>query len=140
MSSNNTYSLTVNASTKHLAEVREFVANHATQIGFDDKEVSDIRLAVDEACTNIIKHAYKFDEKQNVIIKLGYNKDRFWVSLTDRGRSFNPESYSKPDLREQMKQRKRGGVGVYLIRELMDEVEYLTKDDVNVIRMYKNRN
>lgn len=139
MTSNNTYTLVVNASTGYLAEVRNFVAEHASNFGFDDKQVSDIRLAVDEACTNIIKHAYNFDQDQSVEIKIGLKGEKLWVSLKDTGDAFDPRKYSKPDLREQMKNRKRGGVGVFLIKKLMDEVEYVKMDDANVIRMYKKR-
>lgn len=139
MTGKNTYSLTVNASTHHLSEVRDFVATHATEFGFSDPEISDIRLAVDEAYTNIIKHAYKYDKSQNVEISLGYKKGRIWISLVDNGNSFDPETYSDPNIKRQVKEKRRGGVGVYLIRELMDEVEYLKKGDGNEIRIYKNK-
>ncbi|MEX0994879.1 MAG: ATP-binding protein [Balneolaceae bacterium] len=139
MTRNQTYSIKVNASTRHLAKVRNFVEKYADKFGFDEKTVSDIRLAVDEACTNIIKHAYQFDESKDVEIKLGFKDDWICISLTDQGNTFNPESYSKPDIQKQMKLKKRGGVGVYLIRQLMDDVEYLKKDNSNEIRMYKKR-
>jgi len=139
LTANHTHKLIVNASTSRLADVRKFIAEKAQNFGFDEKDVSDIRLAVDEACTNIIKHAYKYDDKQNVEILIGIDDDKLFVTLTDTGETFDPSKYSKPDLRKQMKAKQRGGVGVYLIRKLMDEVEYLKKKDHNMIRMYKNR-
>jgi len=57
--SNNIHSLSVEASTSQLAKVRDFVAEHAERLGLSEKEIGNIRLAVDEAYTNIIKHAYK---------------------------------------------------------------------------------
>jgi serine/threonine-protein kinase RsbW len=137
---NNTYKLIVNASTHRLAEVRKFVADKAMRFGFDEDQISDIRLAVDEACTNIIKHAYNYDESQNVVIRMKLMNNKLCVSLMDTGNTFDPNKYSKPDLRKQMKSKKRGGVGVYLIQKLMDDVEYLKMDDHNLIRMYKNLN
>lgn len=134
-----TYSISVQASTEHLAEVRDFVAKHASEFGFKKQEVADIRLAVDEAYTNIIKHAYKNDEQKSVDIKLGYNGDTFWISLLDTGDAFDPKNYSKPDVRQKIKEKKRGGVGVYLIRKLMDDVEYHTRGSVNEIRMTKTK-
>ncbi len=134
-----TYSISVQASTEHLAEVRNFVAKHAAEFGFAQQDVEDIRLAVDEAYTNIIKHAYKNDEHKSVDIKLGYNSKQFWISLLDTGDAFDPSDYSKPDVRQKIKEKKRGGVGVYLIRKLMDSVEYQTKGSVNEIRMTKNK-
>ncbi|HLR32513.1 MAG TPA: ATP-binding protein, partial [Fodinibius sp.] len=54
-----TYNITVRASTEYLSKVRDFVGKHAASYGFNKQEVADIRLAVDEAYTNIIKHAYQ---------------------------------------------------------------------------------
>ncbi|MEX2600871.1 MAG: ATP-binding protein [Balneolaceae bacterium] len=127
------------ASTANLADVRDFVAEHANRFGFSDREVSNIRLAVDEACTNIIKHAYDFDENQTVVITVSFEGNQIRISLLDHGLAFNPDTYSKPDLQKQMIKKKRGGVGVYLIRKLMDEVIYMKTKNGNEIRMYKKR-
>ena len=133
------YTMTVQASTEHLSEVREFVAKHASNFGFKQQEVADIRLAVDEAYTNIIKHAYKHDDSKSVEIELGYNSNEFWVSLLDRGRTFDPSTYTEPNVRKKIKEKKRGGVGVYLIKNLMDEVEYVKEGSLNEIRMTKKK-
>ncbi|MDR9415378.1 MAG: ATP-binding protein [Gracilimonas sp.] len=133
----NIQTLTVEASTEHLAKVRNFVAAHAEQIGLDQKDVSEIRLAVDEAYTNIIKHAYKNDAKMNVNIEIGSNGEQLWISLMDEGKSFDPSSYNEPDLMQRIKEKKRGGMGVYLIRKLMDQVQYNRTGHTNEIRMVK---
>lgn len=133
------HTMSVEASTKHLAKVRDFVAKHATDCGFKKQDVADIRLAVDEAYTNIIKHSYKYDDQKSVEIELGYNENEFWVSLLDVGESFDPSSYTEPDVRQQIKNKKRGGVGVYLIKKLMDDVQYLNDGSTNEIRMTKKR-
>lgn len=137
--STTTYSISVQASTEHLAKVRDFVAKHASEYGFKKQDVADIRLAVDEAYTNIIKHAYKNDQHKSVDIELGYDRNKFWVSLLDTGDAFDPANYSEPDVRRKIKEKKRGGVGVYLIRKLMDDVKYHTDGPVNEIRMTKKR-
>lgn len=139
MAKSTTYSISVQASTKQLAEVRNFVAKYAKEFGFNKQDVADIQLAVDEAYTNIIKHAYQHDEQKKVDIELGYNSNVFWVSLMDTGDAFDPSSYSKPDVRQKIKEKKRGGVGVYLIRKLMDDVQYHTEGSVNKIRMTKTK-
>ncbi len=129
----------MNASTEHLAEVRNFVGGHAKNFGFTKQQVSDIRLAVDEAFTNIIKHAYENNDEQKVEIVLGCENDQFWISLFDTGRSFSIANYKKPDVKKKVKHKKRGGVGVYLIKKLMDNVEYLHQGSRNEIRMTKKR-
>lgn len=137
--STTTHSISVQASTEHLSEVRDFVAEHATNCGFKKQDVADIRLAVDEAYTNIIKHAYKNDKQKSVDIELGYNSSKLWISLLDTGDAFDPSNYSQPDVRKKIKEKKRGGVGVYLIKKLMDNVEYRTEGSVNEIRMTKRK-
>ncbi|MBD3617506.1 MAG: ATP-binding protein [Gracilimonas sp.] len=131
-------SLSVEASTEHLAEVRDFVAAHAENIGLSQKDISEIRLAVDEAYTNIIKHAYKNSPTEKVEIEIGSDTDHLWISLMDKGKSFDPNSYSEPDLMKRIKAKKRGGMGVYLIRKVMDHVQYNRKGQINEIRMVKN--
>lgn len=129
--------LSVEASTEHLAQVRDFVAAYAEHIGLTQKDISEIRLAVDEAYTNIIKHAYKGNPTKKVHIEIGSDSDQLWISLTDKGKSFDPNTYHEPDLMQRIKEKKRGGMGVYLIRKLMDQVQYNRKDHANEIRMVK---
>jgi serine/threonine-protein kinase RsbW len=132
-------SISVPASTAYISAVRDFVGLYANQFGFNDREVDEIRLAVDEAYTNVIKHAYQYDENQRVLISIGAVSDEFWISITDQGKAFNPELYSEPDIKERIRLKKRGGVGVYLIRKLMDAVEYSNMGGTNEIRMTKRR-
>ncbi len=135
-----TYIKKIQASTENLAEVREFVSKHASDHGFSKKNISDIRLAVDEACTNIIKHAYNYDKSKVVSIELEFNNNQLIVVLSDYGIGFNPDSYEKPNIPEQIKLKKRGGMGVHLIRNLMDKVVYQKSDGKNILYMKKNRN
>lgn len=133
------YNITVEATTDHLAEVRNFVAKHAEACGFTKKQSSDIRLAVDEAFTNIIEHAYKNNKNKKIELEFECNGKQLRISLLDSGNSFCEKDYKKPDVKERIKQKKRGGVGVYLIKELMDEVNYNRRDNFNEIRMIKRR-
>jgi len=133
------YSITVSASTAQIADVRDFVARHAAAYGFSDEDVHDIRLAVDEAYTNVIKHAYNFDASKKVKVKISTGNGKFTISLSDEGTAFDPASYEKPDVAERVMLRKRGGVGVYLIQKLMDDVEYRKDGKYNEILMSKKR-
>ncbi len=135
-----TYKKTVGASTENLSDIRDFVASHAQKYGFDDNIVADIRLAVDEACTNIIKHAYSNDPKENLEITIEVDDEKFMIYLVDRGDGFDVKTYQKPDLKKQIEQKKRGGMGVHLMLNLMDEVTYQVKNNMNVLCMSKNRN
>ena len=135
---NKIYTLSVSSSTKYLSQVRDFVAAHAQKFGLTEKEISEICLAVDEAYTNIIKHAYKNCPNNLVKIEMGKDKNKLWISILDKGESFKPEEYKAPDILKRVKNKQRGGMGVFLIQKLMDQVYYARKGTMNEIRMVKN--
>lgn len=137
MGTNSTYRKTISASTKNLSEVRNFVAQHATSHGFERQQIADIRLAVDEAITNIIKHAYNGEENHTIEIDVTFKNDRVCIKLFDTGTTFNLKAFPQPDIKEKIKQKKRGGMGVYLIHSLMDDVSYGREDDANKMVMCK---
>ena len=134
------YQKSIGASTENLSEVRKFVTNYAQKHGFSKDQIADIRLAVDEAATNIIKHAYKSDDSQTLTIKLEFDDEKLCVTLTDQGISFDVKKYKSPDIKQQIAKKKRGGMGIHLMKNLMDEVSYKVKNQENVLRMSKNRN
>jgi len=138
VSTKNEHIILVSASTDRIADVRNFVGKHAAAAGFSSEDVDDIRLAVDEAYTNVIKHAYNFDASKMVSVKVTFNKkNEFLITIADEGRSFNPDSYTEPNIKERIMLRKRGGVGVFLIHKLMDRVEYRKHGIQNEIVMSK---
>ena len=126
-----THKLTIPSATRYLVDVRDFVTGHAAEAGFEEMVIEQLKLAVDEACTNVIKHAYK-DEGENLIdLAVIVSDDKFVVRLRDRGVGFSPENYRKPQLAEDIGEGKRGGLGVDIMNRLMDRVEYRTHDGVN---------
>lgn len=127
----------VRASTEQIADVREFVGKHAEAYGFSDEDVHDIKLAVDEAYTNVIKHAYNFDASKMVSLSISARKDEFLITISDEGMAFDPDKYREPNIEERIMLRKRGGVGVYLIHQLMDRVEYRKEGSHNQILLTK---
>ncbi len=118
--------LTVKSTTNNLAIIREFVENIARESGFSKEIVSKISLAVDEACTNVIKHAYKFSPDREIKILTQFNDSKLTIRITDSGDKFDPNLIPEPNLKEYHKQKKVGGLGMFLMKKLMDEVQYLT--------------
>jgi len=119
-----TDSIHIESKTERLIAVRDFVSAAAQEFGFTDEEISKIALAVDEACTNVIKHAYKFDPGKKITVTVKRGKGVFEVSILDTGKQFNPAGVQTPDMKEYLSQFRRGGLGVYLMKTLMDKVEY----------------
>jgi serine/threonine-protein kinase RsbW len=119
-----TGTLHIESKTERLIAVRDFVSAAAREFGFGDEEISKIALAVDEACTNVIKHAYKFNPDKELTIKVKSGDGAFEVSICDTGNRFNPSTLKPPDMKEYLSHFRKGGLGVYLMKSLMDKVEY----------------
>ena len=119
-----TDTLQIESRTERLIVVRDFVSEAAREFGFPDEDISKIALAVDEACTNVIKHAYKFDPAKKLTISVKRGNGAFEVSIQDTGRRFNPTILQPPDMKEYLTHFRRGGLGVHLMKALMDKVEY----------------
>ena len=118
------FTLQVPSSTENLAIIREFVVNVGGQAGLQEAEISKLELAVDEACANVIEHAYGHDISKDVTVRATFDDAVLHVSVIDEGRGFDPASIPPNELDQLVKQRKSGGLGMRLIRTLMDEVQY----------------
>ncbi|MBR9978962.1 MAG: ATP-binding protein [Bacteroidetes bacterium] len=123
--------------------MRNFVSDAARRVGFDEGDVGKIELAIDEACTNIIKHAYRFNPDGLIEIRLstqesGQNSRKFVVEIFDSGLSFDSSQYSAPNMSEYFRKLRHGGLGILLMKKLMDEVEFgPSVGGRNAIRMVK---
>ncbi|PID63215.1 MAG: serine/threonine protein kinase [Ignavibacteriae bacterium] len=116
--------LTVTSSTDNLMKIREFIKTLALKIGFNEEEANKIILAVDEACTNIMKHAYNNSTKGRITIYVLSKNNKFTVSITDEGKHFNSNEIKEPDFKEYYEEKRVGGLGMFLMKKLMDEVTY----------------
>ncbi|MDX9758887.1 MAG: ATP-binding protein [Bacteroidota bacterium] len=135
--------LQIQSRTELLADMRSFVSNAARAFGFSEGEVGKIELAIDEACTNIIKHAYKYNPDGIIEIRLsvqsaGKTNRKFIVEILDSGVSFDSSKYTAPDMTEYFRKLRHGGLGIVLMKKLMDEVEFgPAVGDRNTIRLIK---
>jgi serine/threonine-protein kinase RsbW len=131
----------VKSRTENLSDIRNFIYSAAEDVGISKNVIDDIILAVDEACTNIIKHAYKYYPDGEIKIKLKYDLHKFTIIIIDHGVSFEPKRVPEPDLEKYYEQRKVGGLGMYLMKRLMDEVKYISiPGKYNQVLLSKNLN
>ncbi|MFA3782555.1 ATP-binding protein [Melioribacteraceae bacterium 4301-Me] len=129
--------LVVKSTTENLSLVRKFTKDAALYCGFDEDTASKIVLAVDEACTNIIKHAYKYSPQGEIFISINFVSPKFTVTITDKGNHFNPELVPVPNIKEYYKLKKVGGLGIFLMKKLMDEVSYSSIENTNKVVLTK---
>jgi len=130
--------VTFDADFDNLDEIRDFVGEAASQAGFSDKEIYAIQLAADEASSNIIEHAYAGMKGGKLEIECSLFEGGLQIVMRDQGKSFNPSSVPEPNVNADLSERKIGGLGMYLMRKLMDEVTYETSDETgNILTMIK---
>lgn len=125
-SKKNTGELIVKSRTENLSLIRDFISSQASSSGLSAEEIENIMLAVDEACTNIIKHAYKSYPEGDIVIKLESKRDKLIISIIDHGNTFDPTGVPDPDLQKYYRNGKVGGLGMYLMKTLMDDVKYIS--------------
>jgi len=96
-----------------------------------------MHVVIDELLTNIISYAYLDDETHDISIKVELSADRLKVSMVDDGIPFNPLGMETPDTELALEDRKIGGLGIHLVRKMMDRVSYRRRIDKNVITALK---
>lgn len=133
------FMLKVPSSTENLALIREFVGSAAQQAGFDSTEIAKLELAVDEACANVIEHAYGgHDVSKEVVIRATLDDQTLSIDIEDTGRGFDPELIQPEELERLISKRKTGGLGMRLMKTLMDEVHYeIEPGKKNALHMVK---
>jgi serine/threonine-protein kinase RsbW len=133
------YQLKVLSQTENLELVREFVSKIAQKVGLGETDINKIELAVDEACANVVKHAYDpatIIRPLHVAIEVDYQK--LTVIVTDQGKGFDLSKIRPIEMNQYLAEMKIGGLGIHLIKSLMDEVEFeINPGKKNQVRMVK---
>jgi serine/threonine-protein kinase RsbW len=138
-----TFSLKVPSSTENLAMIRDFVNGIGVRAGMSTAEVAKLELAVDEACANVIEHAYGPDVVKEVSVRATVDEDAVQIHVIDTGKGFDPDSIGTKTLEELVADRKSGGLGMRLMKTLMDEVHYEVipgeKNELHMVKRLKRR-
>ena len=119
---------------ENLSLIGDFIFDSMIASGLDARKIFEVQLAVDEACTNIIKYGYA-DEAGTINIICCMRNGELVVVIKDEGKPFDPTSVQPPDLNASLEERQMGGLGVHLIKTMMDEVRYESIDGKNVLTM-----
>jgi serine/threonine-protein kinase RsbW len=123
-----------------LAAIDEFVAEAAERAGFDSRTVYQIQLAVDEACSNIIEHAYGGEDRGVIECSQRIQDGTLTVVLRDYGQPFDPASVPEPDITADLDERTGGGLGLYFMYHIMDEVIFDFESQAgNVLTLVKRK-
>jgi serine/threonine-protein kinase RsbW len=130
-----TYTLSRAAELEVLPVFRDFIQRAGAEAGLSVDVCDDLKLAVDEACTNIIAHGYAGMDPGSIILDLRLAPDCVEVRLTDFGHAFEPSEAPAPDVSAALDDRPMGGFGLFFIYSTMDQVDYQTNEDGNCLTL-----
>lgn len=131
--------IVVPASMAHLKEIRDFIEQIGKKYKISDKIINSFKLVVDEACTNIIRHGYKDIKDGKITIRAIIRRLSVTIVVIDQGRSFDPRQVKDPDLQKYVQIGKKGGLGIHMMRKLMDDIQYNITGHGNELRLAKTR-
>lgn len=129
--------LVLPARLENLELMLKFIKEAAAALGFDDKKINQIQLASEEVLVNIINYAYP-DKNGNIEINYSVKEPKgLEVEILDWGILFNPLELPQPDITAPIEDRKIGGLGIHLVRKIMDEVSYKREQERNILTFVK---
>jgi len=124
------------AKPEYVGVIRLTLSGITSRMGYTYEEIEDMKIAISEACTNVVRHAYQEDEEGEMVIGFGVYQDKLEMMVTDYGRSFNfaekKQELGSYNASTTLDQIVEGGLGLYLIETLMDEVQVINQNGVTV--------
>jgi serine/threonine-protein kinase RsbW len=129
----------------YLGYIRSLVGDLARKIGFPEEEVAKIEMAVDEACSNVVKHAYSpkrasswKHQDPEIRMDVRAENNRLVIEINDHGQNFDFAAYRPTDVENRLEQMMPHGYGIFIMRKFMDEIQYSSNDrSGNTLRLVK---
>jgi serine phosphatase RsbU (regulator of sigma subunit)/anti-sigma regulatory factor (Ser/Thr protein kinase) len=126
------------AQKQYVSEIKEKITSLCREYNFNYKDVNNLLIVLDEACSNIIRHAYKDKpEGGDITFEIKVMEKGIYITLIDTGRGFNWKNFHTPDLNHYVDIGKKGGLGVWIIRKLTDKSDYKTTERGNELTLVK---
>jgi len=98
----------------------------------------NINLVIEEAVSNIIFYAFTDKKKYEIEISISLKKNKLLIEITDNGVPFNPTLQQQPDINLPVEERPVGGLGIFLITQIMDEIDYVRQNNQNILKLNKS--
>lgn len=132
------YKYKVGCSIENLKGVRDFIRGALKDHGVSDLQISEMVLALDEMCSNLMIHAHHCNPDDLFELKIQVEKDHPVVfEIIDDGSSFDINQFSEPELGNLVHEKRKGGLGIRLVKSIMDKIEYQQASGKNICRLIK---
>lgn len=132
------YTLTLHNNVQEASLLAPFIETIATENGLDHSLTMELNLAVEEAVVNVMEYAYPQGETGEVTIEVSLADGKLDINIIDSGTPFDPTKKSDPDTNLPVEERSIGGLGIFLVRQVMDTVSYRRDDGKNILTFTKN--
>ena len=124
---------------EEIPRLNEFVGRFAKKAGFDDADVWNLKLALEETAVNVIDYAYPSGSVNEIIVEACFDETEIRFEVIDSGKAFDPTAVADADVNQNVDEREIGGLGIFLVRRIMDEVSYARSDDRNHLTLIKRK-
>jgi serine/threonine-protein kinase RsbW len=131
------YRLNIACQTSALSELRTFLHQALDGVRLSEMEKHQVTLAVEEVCANLIIHSHGCNPKDNIQLEIRNSAQKLIVEISDQGKAFNILNYETPDLKKVMVEKRKGGLGIILVKKIMDEIEFESENGTNTCRLIK---
>lgn len=132
------HKLNLSCSTAALAELRGFLQQNLAFYRLSEGDKHQVTLAVEEVCANLIIHSHDCNSKEEIHLEVKALDKKIIVEITDKGDAFNLLEYEVPDLSQVIGEKRKGGIGILLVKKIMDEIQFESKNGKNICRLIKN--
>lgn len=132
------YLYRIGCSLENLKGVRDFIRKSLKGHVSSDVELNEIILAVDEMCSNLMIHAHHCNPDHSLELSIDLpQRDKIIFEISDDGEMFDINRFHEPELGSLIQEKRKGGLGIRLVKSIMDSVEYLRRDGRNICRLTK---
>ncbi|HTF81481.1 MAG TPA: ATP-binding protein [Cytophagales bacterium] len=128
----------IECKNKNLSKLRQYITNVLEQVPVDENTSFQLIMAIDELCANIIEHSKISQPDGFIKIELSKKGSCIIVKIIDKGESFNPTHYQPSDIKDLVKNRASGGLGLAIVNKFIDKIEYSVQNTLNICTLYKN--
>lgn len=133
-------SLIIDNDTRELQRLVDFVETLCRELSLDSECAMSLQLALEEAVVNVMKYAYVPGTKGEITIRVEHEASKLLFCIEDGGLPFDPTEVADADVSLPADQREIGGLGIYIVRQIMDKVEYSRRGQRNILRLTKTIN
>jgi serine/threonine-protein kinase RsbW len=124
--------------TAQLSDLRQFLEAILKKTSLSENEQHQVILAVEEVCANLIIHSHDCNSRDFIELNVHFLNNKIVFEILDYGKGFNILEYQEPEIAEVIKSKRKGGLGIMLVKRIMDKIEFESFGNKNICRLYKN--